>query len=198
MITQASPPKTSNKHAKFIERYVRFDAPSKMPSIFASWHEPLDKATERAISYGLRVATVDKPVEGYEIIGRSSRVLLRDYALARKRPQADIALYDQFSIFEMESFEDANEFIELLIAKIRDTNLQITVLERSSKTRRLVIESAKGYRMLCVTVINSIFDVANEDKSDLFIHWTLEYDKSARKSNNQVASGNLFDGTEIA
>lgn len=205
MTTLQTLPESQQKHIPFIQRYVRFDRPSNMPSLLVSWHESLDDGVARALRKGLRVELTSKPVDGMEIIGAKTRLLIRDNALAKnKRQQEDvlfgyILLFDQFCVLEMENQADANAFIETLLAIMKRNcgKFKVSVTETTELTRRMLFENSIGYRLYCVTAINRLFDLNNDDAVDLFIHWKLEYDQSKRESNYSAQDSNLFDGAEV-
>lgn len=205
MTTLQTLPESQQKHIPFIQRYVRFDKPSNMPSLLVSWHESLDDGVSRALRKGLKVELTSKPVDGMEIIGAKTRLLIRDNALAKnKRQQEDvlfgyILLFDQFCVLEMNDQADANAFIETLLVMITQNcvNLKVSVTETTELTRRMLLENGNGYKLYCVTAINRLFDLNNDDAVDLFIHWKLEYDQSARKSNYTAQDSNLFDSAEV-
>lgn len=203
MTTLKTLPESQQKHIPFIQRYVRFDKPSNMPSLLVSWHESMDDGVARALRKGLRVELTSKPVDGMEIIGSKTRLLIRDNTLAKnKRQQEDvlygyILLFDQFCVLEMDDEADANAFIDTLLAMMTHncSSLTATVTETTDTTRRLLFENSNGYRLYCVTAINRLFNLSNDDAVDLFIHWKLDYDESARQSEYTATSSNIFDGT---
>lgn len=202
-MTQQTSLDAKAKHTRFIHKYIRFDAPSDMPCLLVSWHDSLDDSISQVLKQGLRVQSTNKPVEGMEIIGKTARTLIRDkgllhgYKHSMNMLYGCIKLYDQFSIIETDDKDDADAFIDTLLDIITSKDIQVTLTETSANTRRILLENRLGYRLYCVTAINPIFDLHNENKCDLFIHWQLEYDQSARKSSSSPENSNIPNSAEV-
>lgn len=181
----------------YVNRYIRFDPPSRMPSLLCPWSNSVQEVINSSMRIGCAVLDVYQPVKATEIRGTNARMMVRDFV---KPPVRGLGLYDQFCVFELDDEESAYKFMDAVLSKTEHIGHQIEYLEgNTDRCKRFVVRSKDGYVLYCTTSIGSRFDPDNEQAADLFIHWQIDYyAPRKRKSNHSTTDRNLFDSATAA
>jgi hypothetical protein len=179
----------------YVNRYIRFDPPSRLPSLMSPWAHNVERSVEAAMRLGCAVMNVKNPVPGTEIIGTNARMLIRDHD---KPPVKGIALQDQFCVFDLDSEYDAYRFMDCLLSKVEHLGHELEYVKGGSdKSKHFVVRTNDGYTLYAASSIGQRHDDGNKDAVELFVHWRIDYyAPRKRQSNHASTDRNLSDSAK--
>lgn len=185
----------------YVNRYIRFDPPSRLPSLMCPWSYNVERATQAAMKLGCAVYDVKTPVPGTEIIGSNARMMIRD---RENSPVKGIAIEDQFITMDFETKVEAYRFMNCIIEKIEHIGHEVEYITSTDRNKHFVVRTTDGYTLYCVSNVtdntDSLLDhVGLTKEALLFVHWRIDYHAPRkRQPNNKATDSNLPHGTKAA
>lgn len=184
----------------YVNRYIRFDAPSRLPSVMCSWSNSVDEAVEIAQKLGCTHQNVVEPVPGTEIIGNTARMMIRAH---NDPPAKGIGLLDQYCVFDLENELEAYKFMDCLLGKIEFLKHEVEYINRGYHPQRykhFVVRTKDGYNLYCTSCVTNNISPSDKNAVQLFIHWKIDFHAPTRKrkSNNQAQNSDVSHGATVA
>jgi hypothetical protein len=181
----------------WIDRHIRFEySMGNLPYVLCSWSDNIGMIEARVIAYEygkIQIQNVQEPVRAVEIIGKSSRLLIRDHSMldiGRDHHLANkqIRLYDQMLSVQHNNWADANMFVhELLDHFAIFKNLKVTIHYASYtntgfiRQKQFTIRNIEGYSLSCVVVVNMRNQANDPELCDVHLHWKIDYVQPCNK-----------------
>lgn len=186
----------------YVNRYIRFDPPSSLPSVMCSWSDTVDKAVKTALEFGCKVEEFSEPVIGTQIIGNTAEMMIRNHP---DPPAKGIGLYDQYCVFDLENELQAYKFMDCMLQKVEFLKHEVEYINKGyhQRYKHFVVRTKDGYKLYCTSCVTSVTskpDAPNKNAVQLFIHWKIDYHAPTRKRkpNNQAQDCDVFDSSKTA
>lgn len=174
------------KIRKFIAKYIHHDEVSNFPAIMGKWSETLPEFVRRATENGCIVREVSDPCDALEVVGKTTRFLIRDHSLARRKNAHGNTIVDQWCSFEHDSRDESWSFIDTIVEQIKLRGNSYENLSdhydsvTPDRVRRFICRS-ETHSLICVVAVTDRFSADNRHATYTFLHWTLTDNDASKR-----------------